>query len=97
MTDQTTRCIAPRCGVANPDTGDYEVREAIPGAYLCKHHSRRLTDALAEIPDLYAELDPAIESTQRYDSGPKAKYQDPPAPIRLDVVAMLDPRTTWTG
>lgn len=71
-------------------------READEGL-LCKRCARTLRKWLTEIPDLYATLDPyhappTDEDPDAYH-GKHGKLSGSPSPVRLDVVALMDPRT----
>ena len=63
--------------------------------HLCDHHHRQLGYTLTDIVDTAALLPAFLEPGTAVDDGQqvKGKRIDPPAPIRLDVVAILDPRT----
>lgn len=100
MTERIIRCVIPGCGTPDAETGARVPRVALTGAYICGYHRHRLTQALREIPDQYAHMaamDPSSSSEPERYGSPRAKHADPPAPVRLDVLAMLDPRTGWIG
>ena len=93
MTDRL--CLIPNCrGGGKDDDGNAQPQSAGEGITVCEHHYRRYRDGIAEIVDLYALLPTMLDpSTQPDTSGVRMKRTDPPAPLRLDVVALLDPRT----
>lgn len=76
------RCALPGCS-KRPD----------PGLLVCEPHHRTLGQTIADIEDLYATLDlrPAQvgNDTGRHSSGGTS-----PAPARVAVLALTDPRTT---
>lgn len=59
---------------------------------LCAGHASWLADTVADIPVAYALL-ALVEEPGSGEPGVKVKRMDPPAPVRLDVVAMRDRRT----
>lgn len=65
----------------------------------CRRCVTRLARALNDIVTLYALLDDVIEPGSVMTDGnkPKGRRADAPVPVRLDVLALRDPRTTWTG
>ena len=73
-----------------------EPKRATPGHLVCPGHHRWLTETLDDIVITYALLPHFYEPGTATDDGHqvKGKRVDPPAPVRLDVVALLDPRTT---
>jgi hypothetical protein len=72
-----------------------EPREALPSALVCRHHHGWLRDSIDDIVCTYALLPHFYEPGTAVDDGHqvKGKRVDPPAPVRLDVVALLDKRT----
>ncbi len=89
MTDEWTACVMPQHGDQR--------RRAVNGTLLCRRHDDALREDLEDIGLLYALLphvaEPGsvvIDELTRY-----AKRPDPAAPVRLEVVALTDSRTTW--
>jgi hypothetical protein len=74
-----------------------EPREALTGALVCRHHHGWLRDSIDDIVITYALLPHFYEPGTAVDDGHqvKGKRVDPPAPVRLDVVALLDRRTAY--
>lgn len=72
-----------------------EPKTATTGTYLCPGHYRWMLAGLRDIVDSYALLPYFFAPGTAVDDGRqvKGKRIDPPAPVRLDVVALLDPRT----
>ena len=72
-----------------------EPREALPSALVCRHHHGWLRDSIDDIVVTYALLPHFYEPGTAVDDGHqvKGKRVDPPAPVRLDVVALCDRRT----
>lgn len=66
-----------------------------PATYglLCTRCGTRLWAWLTEIPDLYATLDTRKPDTVEQDGSRHLKVSGSPALVRLDVVALMDPRT----
>lgn len=95
-----TRCTYPLCGRRDPDTGQRHPRRTTHGRTLCDSHAALLTRDLAEIPDMWAILpsllDAATAAATRTDDKVRARKASAPTPARLDVIALLDPRTTTT-
>jgi hypothetical protein len=86
------------CTRPNIDRETGEVGEPIPriasDGLLCKKDAENLAHWLAEIESLYATLDVRIErSAEREGGGKRGKLSGSPALIRLDVLALTDPRT----
>ena len=71
-----------------------ETKQADNGL-LCRSHDAWLRHVVADIFDAYALLPHFFEPGTAVDDGRQVKGTriDPPAPIRLDVVALLDRRT----
>lgn len=84
MTEETRTCIIPNCGKGQPRTAKV--------GYVCGFHLRKHSEILMEIPDAYASL--SIYRTQGGTNEVRVKNQDPPAPIDLDALSLLDPRST---
>jgi hypothetical protein len=74
-----------------------EPRQALTGALVCQHHHTWLRDSIDDIVITYALLPHFYEPGTAVDDGHqvKGKRVDPPAPVRLDVVALLDRRTAY--
>lgn len=72
-----------------------EPKQATEAALVCPGHHRWLADSIDDIVCTYALLDDFYEPGTAVDDGHqvKGKRVDPPAPVRLDVVALLDRRT----
>jgi hypothetical protein len=72
-----------------------EPKQAAEGALVCQGHQHWLADSLDDIVCTYALLGDFFEPGTAVDDGHqvKGKRVDPPAPVRLDVVALLDRRT----
>lgn len=70
-------------------------KNAANGLLICTHHRRWLTESIDDIVITYALLPHFYEPGTAVDDGHqvKGKRVDPPAPVRLDVVALLDRRT----
>lgn len=83
MTD--TNCLLPH----------REPKSALNGLLVCPGHRRWLADTLDDILTTYALLPDFYEPGTAIDDGHqvKGKRVDPPAPVRLDVIALLDRRT----
>lgn len=84
MSDETRTCVIPACGSGQPRT--------VEAGYVCDWHMRKHAQMLREIPDAYAAL--SVEREQGKSQEVRIKYQDPPAPINLDALSLLDPRST---
>lgn len=78
-------CLVPNCPGA---------AELPPDAYACPDCQARLVRKLGEIEDYLAIVSPV---PGRGAPGPRAKGYESRPPLRLDVVAMLDPRTEING
>jgi len=80
-----TNCVLPH----------REPKSAANGLLVCPHHRRWLTESVDDIVVTYALLPDFYEPGTAVDDGHqvKGKRVDPPAPVRLDVVALLDRRT----
>ena len=87
-------CRCDECAASDRPVHAPISRRATDG-YLCRGCADRLRMWIAEIPDLYATLDlyeaPATEDAGRLHS---AAVSGSPALIRLDVLALQDPRTS---
>ena len=72
-----------------------EPKSAINGHRICPGHQRWLTDTIHDIIETTALLPYFLEPGTAIDDGHqvKGKRVDPPAPVRLDVIALLDRRT----
>lgn len=72
-----------------------EPKSASHGLLVCQHHRRWLAESVDDIVITYAHLPDFYEPGTAVDDGHqvKGKRVDPPAPVRLDVVALLDRRT----
>lgn len=72
-----------------------EPKTAVDGLLVCPGHRRWLADTLDDIVITYALLPHFYEPGTAVDDGQqvRGKRVDPPAPVRLDVVALLDRRT----
>lgn len=85
MTEEAPRtCVIPNCGKGQPRTAKV--------GFVCGFHLHQHADMLKEIPDAFAAL--SIEREQGQSQEVRIKYQDPPAPINLDALSLLDPRST---
>jgi hypothetical protein len=89
-------CTKPGPLMDDGQRGEDVPRMATDGL-LCSKDARNLKTWLEEIPDLYAQLDTRMEGgySTRYDgkTGKTGKASHSPALVRLDVVALQDPRT----
>ena len=72
-----------------------EPKTAADGLLICRHHRRWMGETIDDIVVTYALLPHFYEPGTAVDDGHqvKGKRVDPPAPVRLDVVALLDKRT----
>lgn len=72
-----------------------EPKSAADGLLVCRHHRRWMGETIDDIVITYALLPDFYEPGTAIDDGHqvKGKRVDPPAPVRLDVVALLDRRT----
>ncbi len=70
-------------------------KAAADGTLVCPGHTRWLTESIDDIVVTYALLPHFYEPGTAIDDGQqvRGKRVDPPAPVRLDVVALLDKRT----
>ena len=80
-----TNCVLPH---RDPKT-------AANGTLVCPGHTRWLTESIDDVVVTYALLPHFYEPGTAIDDGQqvRGKRVDPPAPVRLDVVALLDKRT----
>ena len=86
-------CTIPNCRGNQTEEGDWLPARAGDGITACERHYTTYRDAVADIVDLYALLPDMLEPSSAHADGIRAKYKDPPAPLPLDVVALMDPRT----
>lgn len=72
-----------------------EPKTAANGTLVCPGHTRWLTESIDDVVVTYALLPHFYEPGTATDDGQqvRGKRVDPPAPVRLDVVALLDKRT----
>jgi hypothetical protein len=72
-------------------------KSAADGTLVCPGHARWLRDTIDDVVVTYALLGDFFEPGTAIDDGHqvKGKRVDPPAPVRLDVVALLDKRTAY--
>ena len=70
-------------------------KSAVDGTLVCPGHTRWLRESIDDVVITYALLPDFYEPGTAIDDGHqvKGKRVDPPAPVRLDVVALLDRRT----
>lgn len=101
MTDEITYCVrgcVEPCGCDACLECDQPIhgpkrREADTGL-LCEACVKRMRRYLREIPDLYATLPLLPGSGEESEHhGLRGRHAGSPSPIRLDVVALTDPRT----
>ena len=80
-----TNCVLPH---RDPKT-------AAEGTLVCPGHTRWLRESIDDVVTTFALLPHFYEPGTATDDGQqvKGKRVDPPAPVRLDVVALLDKRT----
>lgn len=95
--DALVHCVRG-CTRPNIDRETGEVGEPIPriasDGLLCKKDAENLARWLDEVENLYATLDVRMErAPEREGGGKRGKISGSPALIRLDVLAMMDPRT----
>lgn len=95
--DAPKHCVRG-CTRPNIDKETGKVGEPIPriatDGLLCKKDAENLAHWLSEIVDLYATLDVRIErAAEREGGGKRGKISGSPALVRLDVLALMDPRT----
>lgn len=88
-------CDCTECLVADKPIHAPLRREADLGM-LCKRCVTNLTRMLREIPDLYATLDVTPAATGMGDGVSHSNASESPALARLDIVALMDPRTAAT-
>lgn len=74
-----------------------EPRRALTGALVCGKHNRDLVEDLDDLALLYPLLEEVLEpgSVTADELVRYSRRIDPPAPVRLEVVALRDARTTW--
>ena len=72
-----------------------EPKAAVQGTLVCPGHTRWLRESIDDVVVTYALLPHFYEPGTAIDDGQqvRGKRVDPPAPVRLDVVALLDKRT----
>lgn len=72
-----------------------EPKSAVEGTFVCLGHHRWLRDSIDDVVVTYSLIGHFLEPGTAVDDGHqvKGKRVDPPAPVRLDVVALLDRRT----
>ena len=70
-------------------------KTAADGTLVCPGHTRWLTESIDDVVVTFALLPHFYEPGTAVDDGQqvRGKRVDPPAPVRLDVVALLDRRT----
>jgi hypothetical protein len=70
-------------------------KAAVHGTLVCPGHNRWLRESIDDVVITYALLPHFYEPGTAIDDGQqvRGKRVDPPAPVRLDVVALLDKRT----
>ena len=95
--DAPLHCIRG-CTRPNIDRETGEVGEPIPriasDGLLCKKDAENLAQWLSEIELLYTSLDVRMERAPEGEGGGRrGKISGSPSPIRLDVLALIDPRT----
>lgn len=88
----TAPCRCQQCKEAGQPQHPPVPRSSAEGL-LCRRCASNLSDWLTDIPDMYATLDTRMRRTERTEGGKRGKISGSPALIRLDVMAMLDPRT----
>lgn len=98
MTIELTYCING-CTTRHGDEWHSVTTES--PSLLCRRCETRLHDWLIKIPDTYALLPQFVEhgTTEPDPEGRTSKNPDPPAPMRLDVIDLLDTRLgrRWHG
>ena len=74
-----------------------EPKLPLPGSYLCRGHATWLVESLLDVVEIAALLVEFTEPGTAVDDGRqvRGKRVDPPAPVRLDVIALSDRRTIW--
>lgn len=92
-------CVSP-CGCTECLLADRPshapIKRPADRGLLCKQCAKQIDRMLTDIPDLYATLD-TIPAISPDDSGTShLKVSGSPALARLDVVALMDPRTAAT-
>lgn len=96
-------CVAPcdcgACRESEQPCHPPQRRTTRDGSMLCDRCARTLQGWLADIPGLYATLDPyhspVADDTEPH--GKRGKLSGSPALVRLDVLALQDPRTAATS
>lgn len=70
-------------------------KAAVHGTLVCPGHTRWLRESIDDVVTTFALLPHFYEPGTAVDDGQqvRGKRVDPPAPVRLDVVALLDRRT----
>jgi hypothetical protein len=61
--------------------------------HLCHGHNQRILDTLTDLLTWWAMLDEVIEPGSTQETNARGRRIDPPAPLRLEVVAVRDQRT----
>lgn len=99
-----TDCLIIGCGRLDYDESSPDGRRLVPneaaeGSLICSHHESEIRLALAEIPELWSYLPLVMEpgSVQTDASGVGGKRTEAPSPVRLDVLSVMDSRTTIRG
>lgn len=89
-----TPCRCEECAVADQPVHAPAPREATDG-YLCRSCADRLMQWIADVPDLYATLDPyEVPATEESGRATHPEVSGSPALVRLDVLALQDPSTS---
>jgi hypothetical protein len=80
-----TNCVLPH----------RDPKAAVQGTLVCPGHARWLKESIDDVVVTFALLPHFYEPGTAIDDGQqvRGKRVDPPAPVRLDVVALLDKRT----
>lgn len=72
-------------------------KQPADGAVLCQRCIDRLADNLHRIVDARCQLPDLLEPSRIPDQAGARVRRDPPAPLRVDVLSVLDPRSTQDG
>lgn len=93
-----TACINGCCRRPKVE-GEAPVPKEATHGRLCAGCCRKLEDWLKDIPVDFALLDMALVSggAQRYDGSGRTKQPEAPAPLRLEVAALSDRRSGYSG